>query len=91
MSGDIDGAQKIYESILESGIEKTHKISHFELIGCHAIKCEWSQTIEHATKLNEDSKHSPAGTTYLEAVFKYAKAVEDQDDKLKQEASQLFK
>ena len=67
-----------------------HKAAHWELLWCFTVKRDWDQCIRFAELLRKHTMHSPAITTYLEAVFRYVKAVEVNDEQLKEEATKLF-
>ncbi len=90
LSGNIDSAIDIYNQLLKVDSEKTHKAFHFELLWCHLLKCEWDQGIKYAELLRKQTLHSPACTTYFEAVFRYIKSVDECDDNYKEEATKLF-
>jgi hypothetical protein len=90
IDGNFDSAIKTYNELLINDFEKTSKIFQLELMWCHAIKCEWDQCIKYAQLLRQRALHSPALSTYLEAVFRYIKSVDDCDDNIKEEASKLF-
>ncbi|XP_054154808.1 tetratricopeptide repeat protein 39B-like [Oppia nitens] len=76
-----------------------HKFAYWELMFAHAIKCEWYLCIRYAQLLRQSSTttttttvhYSPAIAAYLEAVFRYTLAYDDNDSRLKQEATQLFR
>jgi len=90
IDGKIDCAIEIYNDLLNVDLEKSHKVFHFELLWCHALKCEWDQCIKYAQLLRKQSLHSPACATYLEAVFLYIKSVDHCNDNFKEEATKLF-
>jgi hypothetical protein len=90
LNGDIDLAIGYYNKIIDLDKEMFHKAAHWELMWCFAVKCDWDQCIRYAKLLNEHTLHSPAITTYLDAVFRYVKGVEDNDERLKEEATNLF-
>ncbi|CAG2169605.1 unnamed protein product [Oppiella nova] len=56
----------------------------------HALRCEWSECIQYAELIRLGSRHSPAYTTYCEAIFRYVKSVEDNDKSEMERAVQLL-
>ncbi|CAG2183739.1 unnamed protein product, partial [Oppiella nova] len=56
----------------------------------HALRCEWSECIQYAELIRLGSRHSPAYTTYCEAIFRYVKSVEDNDESELERAVQLL-
>ncbi|CAG2116121.1 unnamed protein product [Medioppia subpectinata] len=91
ISGHIDEAIHLFKDCLaNNSLEISHKIFHMELSLCHALKCEWSEAIDYAELVRQQSVHSPAIITYLVAIFRYAKSVDDCDPHMKQTAAKLF-
>ncbi|CAG2165414.1 unnamed protein product [Oppiella nova] len=90
LSGDIQLAINEYEKIIEDYDQMYHRLAHFELMFCHAVRCEWYHSVRYAELLNKHTVHSPAITTYLEAIFRYTKAMDNKDRELRTEASRLL-
>ena len=90
LSGDIQLAINEYEKIIEDYDQMYHRLAHFELMFCHAVRCEWYHSVRYAELLNKHTVHSPAITTYLEAIFRYTKAMDNKDRELRAEASRLL-
>ena len=81
--------QKLNELINAPNLTIAHKAFYFELIWCYAIKCDWDNCIRCSEKIRE-SKHSPVCMAFLNAVFRYVKGVEDQDQELLDQATREF-
>lgn len=66
-----------------------YKAFYFELIWCYAIKCDWDNCIRCAETIRH-SKHSPVCMAFLNAVFRYVKGVDTNDQKLLDQACKEF-
>jgi len=91
ISGRIEESIDLYtKAINEYNFSKANKWFHFELMFSHALRCEWSECIKYAELIRLGSRHSPAYTTYCEAIFRYVKSVEDNDESELERAVQLL-
>ena len=48
-----------------------------ELVMNHVLKCEFGQAIKYASFLSENPFVSKGACTYIEAVVRYAKSIDD--------------
>ncbi|XP_054160184.1 tetratricopeptide repeat protein 39A-like [Oppia nitens] len=91
VSGHIDEAIQLFKDCLVGNdLVVTHKLFHIELSFSYALKCQWDECIKYAELVRQQAIHSPAIITYILAIFKFAKAVDDNDQQMKKEANQLF-
>ena len=90
IKGKIDVSIKMFSELMDNNYYRAHKVFHFELMFCYALKCEWKECIRYAELVRKGTEHSPTYTTYAEAVFRYVKSIEDNDVALKQSASKLM-
>ena len=91
ITGKIGIAVKQLEKQFDYNIKYFDKLSHFELMWCYAFKRDWDQCIKYSKLLRQFAIQSPVIFTYFEAVFLYVKSLETNNEKLKEEASQLFR
>ena len=66
-----------------------YKAFYFELVWCYAINCDWDKCIEYSDKIRS-SKHSPVCTAFLNAVFRYVKGLDTNDQSLLDQATKEF-
>ena len=91
LRGDIDGSIKMFTELLNNNYGRAHKVFYIELMFCHALNCNWNETIKYAELIRKNTGHSPALTTYVEAAFRYVKSIDDNDVAMKAKATELFK
>lgn len=89
-NGNIQGSVDGFNSIIEKEFELFHKIAHWELMWTRAVLADWDGCIKYAQILREKTLHSPAIITYLEAIFRYTKGKQDNDQAMIDQATQLF-
>ncbi|CAG2173186.1 unnamed protein product [Oppiella nova] len=63
---------------------------YMELTWSYALQSNWDSCIEYAEKFRTGSLYTPAIATYMEAIFRYAKSTENDDQDEKQKATELF-
>lgn len=92
LDGRIDEAiDRFQDCLTDNTLEIAHKIFHIELAFCFALKCDWDQAIRFAALVRKNgARHSASVVTYIEAILRYAKSVDDNDEQQKQRASELF-
>jgi hypothetical protein len=91
ITGNIDIAIKEYKHLMIPKIKIFHKVSHFELMMTYALRSDWDQCIKYSRLLRRLTLHSPPLFTYCEAIFRYLKSVETNNQKQRERANQLFK
>lgn len=90
IKGNIDTGVKLLSSSVESQSEwkQFHHICYWELMWCHAYKCDWLFAMKYAEKLANENKWSKATYIYLKGSFL---ALCDQSDKTKQLVDDLYR
>ena len=90
INGNFDAAIETLNNLLVArNLNIAYKAFYFELIWCYAIDLNWDKCIECAEKIRS-SKHSPVCTAFLNAVFRYVKGVETNDQELLDQATKEF-
>ncbi|CAG2120290.1 unnamed protein product, partial [Medioppia subpectinata] len=78
ISGRIDESIDIYHKLLEEyEFDLMSKCFQFELIISNALRNQFNECIKYAQRVRKGTVHSPAFTTYIEAVCRYVKAVNE--------------
>ncbi|CAG2105391.1 unnamed protein product [Medioppia subpectinata] len=77
--GKIDHGIELYKKVLDQQFESCKSIVQMELMWCYALKCDLNEAIKCGEKFRTECKISPGCATYWEAVFRYAKSVDDND------------
>ncbi|CAG2101645.1 unnamed protein product, partial [Medioppia subpectinata] len=78
ISGRIDESIDIYQKLLEEyEFDLMSKCFQFELIISNALRNQFTECIKYAQRVRKGTVHSPAFTTYIEAVCRYVKAVNE--------------
>ncbi|CAG2108715.1 unnamed protein product [Medioppia subpectinata] len=88
--GKIDHGIELYKKLLDQPFESCKSIVQMELMWCYALKCDLNEAIKCAEKFRTECKISPGCATYWEAVFRYAKSVDDNDSAQQYKATLLF-
>ena len=61
-----------------------------ELMFSNGLKCQWDECVKYAKLLSLESRHAPACTTYIEAIFQYVLSQDLSDEDMKETATKLF-
>ncbi|CAG2163421.1 unnamed protein product [Oppiella nova] len=90
LSGQIETAISMYNRMMADTGMTYLRFIYFELMWCYGLVGNWDQCVEYAHKFRTGSLFSPAIATYMEAIFRYTRAVEINDSDEKHRATKLF-
>jgi hypothetical protein len=90
LDGHIDLAIELFTTLLNDLHETPKSVMYLELMWCHALKCDLDQCIIYAEKFRTCCKVSPSCATYWEAVFRYARSIDNNDPHEMSKATKLF-
>ena len=90
LNGKIDGGIELYLRLLNDPHVTPKRFIYMELTWSYALQSNWDSCIEYAEKFRTGSLYTPAIATYMEAIFRYAKSTENDDQDEKQKATELF-